>query len=104
VQLADVDDIYERTESMLRTNPIDRLRRTFPEWRRLAEVLPAARADPDRVREIRDRVERGPDDPGRPAPDELTAVLRSCGLGLDMVLTDDHDKLYQVLKLANRLS
>jgi hypothetical protein len=34
----------------------------------------------------------------------LTAVLRSCGLGLDMVLTDDHDKLYQVLKLADRLS
>lgn len=104
VQIADVDDIYERTASMLRTNPIDRLRRTFPEWRRLAELLPAARADPDRVQEIRERVERGPDDPDQPAPDELTAVLRSCGLGLDLVLTEDHDALYQVLKLANQLS
>ena len=60
VQLADVDDIYERMSSMLRTNPVDRLRRTFPEWRRLAELLPAARADPGQVREIRERSTAAP--------------------------------------------
>lgn len=68
VQIADVDDVFERTESMLRTNPIDRLRRTFPEWRRLAEVLPAARADPDRVQEIREQVEAAPRTPTSPHP------------------------------------
>lgn len=104
VQLADVDDIYERMSSMLRTNPVDRLRRTFPEWRRLAELLPAARADADLVRETRDRLDRSPEDLDQPAPDELSAVLRSCGLGLDLVVTEDHDAVYQALNLANRLS
>jgi len=105
VELADSDEAVPRTESMLRTNPTDRLRETFPEWRRLAEILPAVRADPDRVREIRERVDSGAEvRRDQPSPDELTALLRSCGLGPGIVLTDDHDELYRVLKLANRLS
>ena len=76
---------------MLATVPRDTFRVTFPHWQRLTHLVGAARADADRMADLSARVaarERQFPKYADPAPDELTAALRDCGLRWHDVTTN----------------
>lgn len=80
-----------RAHLMLATVPRHVLRETFPHWERLGELVQGARRDVDVMADLRARValrERSFPKYEDPAPDELTAVLRDCGLRWHDVTTE----------------
>jgi hypothetical protein len=83
--------LVDNAEDMLRTIPAGRFHEAIPAWRQLAGVARAARDDPAIMARVRQQAAadamfpKTPDSARfpflhQPAPDELTAHLRSCGL------------------------
>jgi hypothetical protein len=100
-------DRVEAAEGMLRTVPPRRLHAAIPAWRRLAAKVRSALADEDEMARLRLLVADGagkfrfPFDSAAPAADELTALLKVCGLWWHDV-TSYSERLQRALAIADR--